>query len=174
MLWKLWRSTTEPRGNSIFFFWSWLMTGCLTRFLPPFPRFIFSFRSFGIVSHLHKFENHDIRTTRVAHREGEKKWFLLSKDRGRSTIHVDSRDSIRHANVSWPLLHRQRERNTFRTDEMQTLARCTWSLRQNISSWTIHCPRFIVGEWTPGKDDSRILLWRKSFGYIIQFVRLIG
>lgn len=55
------------------------MTGCLTRFLPPFPRFIFSFRSFGIVSHLHKFENHDIRTTRVAHREGEKNGFFCRK-----------------------------------------------------------------------------------------------
>lgn len=51
MLWKSWRSTKEPRGNSIFFFWSWLMTGCLTRFFSP-PSFyiLFSFVRYRFAS----------------------------------------------------------------------------------------------------------------------------
>lgn len=56
------------------------MTGCLTRFFSPPSRFIFSFRSFGIVSHLHKLELED-REEEFRPREG-------------------SRGSIRHANVS--------------------------------------------------------------------------
>lgn len=89
------------------------MTGCLTRFFPSsLHRFIFSFRSFGIVSHLHKFQNHesysnstDTEERREREREKDKKngffrpWLGIVEE-NRFHPREGWRDSIRHANVS--------------------------------------------------------------------------
>ena len=113
------------------------MTGCLTRFFPPsLHRFIFSFRSFGIVSHLHKFQNHesysnstDTEERRERERERRIKKMVSFVHGWESWRRIVSTHAKVGATQLGMQMFRQRGRNTFRADEMQTLARCGWSLR---------------------------------------------
>lgn len=166
MLWKLWRSTREPRGNSIFFFWSWLMTGCLTRFF-PFPFVLYSlFVRSRIVSHLHKIRPRYWNETKVHGGRNGKYPFVWRK---RILVDGGSRDSIRHANVSWPL-HRQREGNTFRGRNAKVGS--SMRLVASLQYFRLNDPLLAFyrrGEWTEGKDDSRILLWGGENRSVISF-----
>lgn len=131
MPWKLWRSTTGPQGNSIFFSWSWPTTGCLAHFyflfslfllfslslsdhsisirLPRLDRTAFSIctnsprnNPRGRAGKIFRWVFPVLRAKKHARwKASERLKFLSRRAHG-------SRDSIRRVNVSWPW-YRQRE-----------------------------------------------------------------